>query len=197
MLSFTDMQHQDLFQEKALLILDLDETLIHSCLSDRGRPSDLNIYDYFVYKRPYLNTFLQEMFKYYKIAVWSTGSDDYVNLIVNAIKPEDCNFKFIWGRTHCKYCNAETILKTTANIAGIDYVKPLKKVKRKGYSLERMLIVDDSPYKLADNYGNAIYIKPYMGELDDLELLKLTQYLKSIADISDFRKLEKRGWDTT
>jgi phosphoserine phosphatase len=27
---------------KPLLILDLDETLIHACLSDRGREADLN-----------------------------------------------------------------------------------------------------------------------------------------------------------
>ena len=43
----------------------------------------------------------------------------------------------------------------------LDYVKDLKKVSRKGYHLDRVLIVDDSPEKLERNYGNAIYTWPF------------------------------------
>ena len=43
------------------------------------------------------------------------------------------------------------------------YLKPLKKVKRMGWRLERMLIVDDTPEKCLRNYGNAIHPLPFEG----------------------------------
>ena len=73
-------------------------------------------------------------------------------------------------------------------------IRPLKKVKRKGYDLERILIIDDSPHKSKLNYGNAIYPKPYKGETEDNELIKLINYLESIKDEPNFRKIEKRNW---
>lgn len=73
-----------------------------------------------------------------------------------------------------------------------------KKRRRKatvaGYSLQRILIVDDSPEKVADNYGNAIYVTEWTGAPDDTELLRLGPYLLSIRDTPDFRRIEKRFW---
>ena len=73
-------------------------------------------------------------------------------------------------------------------------MKPLKKVKRKGFDLDRILIIDDSPHKSKLNYGNAIYPKPYKGESADTELVKLIDYLESIKDEPNFRTIEKRYW---
>lgn len=77
---------------KALLILDLDETLIHSSSKELGRPCDFRVFDFHVYKRPYLDKFLTEVFSYYKVAIWSTGSDDYVDLLAKEIMPEGFRF---------------------------------------------------------------------------------------------------------
>lgn len=74
------------------------------------------------------------------------------------------------------------------------YIKDLKKVKRLGYSLERILFVDDTPGKMARNYGNAIYVTPFEGNDRDGELPRLLMYLHSLEKEADFRKLEKRGW---
>ena len=57
-----------------------------------------------------------------------------------------------------------------------------------------MLIVDDSPEKTKDNFGNAIYISPFEGGQEDQELLLLLKYLVSIKDMSNVRGFEKRGW---
>ncbi len=48
--------------DKALLILDLDETLIHSSSKELGRQCDFRVFDFHVYKRPHLEHFLQEAF---------------------------------------------------------------------------------------------------------------------------------------
>ena len=46
-----------------------------------------------------------------------------------------------------------------------EFAKRLKKVVRRGFDLKRTLIVDDTPEKVSQNYGNAIYIKPFLGAL--------------------------------
>jgi RNA polymerase II subunit A small phosphatase-like protein len=74
------------------------------------------------------------------------------------------------------------------------FIKDLRKIKRRGFKLERILIVDDTPAKVQRQYGNAIYVVPYCGETEDLELLWLADYLRSICSIENVRQLEKRGW---
>ena len=65
-------------KEKILVVLDLDETLIHATKNELGRKADFQIFDYHVYKRPYLNEFLTEINEHFLLAVWSSASDDYV-----------------------------------------------------------------------------------------------------------------------
>ena len=57
-----------------------------------------------------------------------------------------------------------------------------------------MIIVDDTPHKCIENYGNAIYPNEYLGEIDDTELLFLAKYLKTLKDATNVRTIEKRGW---
>ncbi len=184
---------------KALLILDLDETLIHACLTDRRGPPEINAFNFFIYKRPYLEEFLKDVFSLYNVAIWSTGSDDYVEVIAKAIQPEGETFEFVWGRSRCtaRQVTLKHLSETYITGGGVEYIKPLKKLKKKGFSMDRILIVDDSPYKSVENYGNAIYIKPYTGDVDDEELYWLSIYLKEISGKSNFRSFEKRGWETS
>jgi len=67
-------------------------------------------------------------------------------------------------------------------------------VKRKGYHINRILIVDDSPHKSKDNFGNAIYPSAFTGDMADKELRLLAKYLKSLKDEENIRRIEKRGW---
>jgi RNA polymerase II subunit A small phosphatase-like protein len=59
-----------------------------------------------------------------------------------------------------------------------------------------VLIVDDTPRKCIHNYGNAIYVREYEGQVDDDELLHLGRYLSTLKDADNVRTLEKRGWRT-
>ena len=183
-------------KDKALLILDLDETLIHSSSKELGRPCDFKVFTFFVYKRPYLDTFLKEAFSNYKVAIWSTGSDDYVDLLAKEILPEGFQFEFVWGRNRCtaRRMSAENVDFGYSDPGRVDYTKTIKKLRNKGFYRERILIVDDSPHKVSDNYGNAIYVSEFTGNENDDELIKLSEYLSKIADILNFRILEKRGW---
>jgi len=170
-----------------LLILDLDETLIFAAEREGPRPCDFRVGPFFVYKRPHLDEFLCGVGNLYRLAVWSSASSDYVAEIARAILPAGLEWTFVWSRQRCTVRrNLETF--------EIEYVKDFKKVKRAGFDLARVLIVDDTRHKAARNYGNAIYIRPFEGDASDSELPLLLEYLESLADCPNFRAIEKRGW---
>lgn len=170
-----------------LLILDLDETLIHATEKKLEIREDFKFEKYFVYKRPFLDIFLEKVSCLYKIGIWSSGDDGYVDEIVKQIKPNTVNFEFIWGRSKC----------TPRRDFDSDvyyFEKRIDKLKNKGFNKTKILIVDDSPEKTKNNFGNAIYIQEFIGNVADVELLYLFEYLQSIRDVGNFRLLEKRGW---
>ncbi len=181
--------------DKILLILDLDETLIHADKGDCAFKPDFEVFDYKVVKRPYLKEFLENCSKDFKIAIWSSASDEYVDEIVSRIKPDSLNLEFVWGRSRATYKPTIDLDETGySDLAHFHYIKRLKKIKPLGYSLEKTLIVDDTPHKSKENYGNAIYVKEFTGETLDNELQLLEKYLLEIKDFDDVRKIEKRGW---
>jgi len=185
-------------QHKTLLILDIDETLIHARKDALEHKADFMIADYYVYTRPFLTAFLTALQKDFILAAWSSASDDYVQAVLQQIIPQDIQLEFAWGRSRCTYKRNtqmdEHHFSRHYDNNHYHYTKPLTKVKRKGYCLERILIVDDSPHKLQDNYGNAIYPKAFEGNPNDDELHYLLQYLQTLKDKTNVRNIEKRNW---
>lgn len=183
-------------KDRTLLILDLDETLIYATETALDRPSDFEVYGYHVYRRPYLAAFLESVQRSFDLAVWSSASDPYVFAVVDNIFPDKSCLHFVWGRSRA------TLSRVSSDSSGYlldpwdhrHYLKSLAKVKRMGWRLERMLIVDDTPEKCVRNYGNAIHPRPYEGAETDTELLLLASYLATLADETNVRRIEKRRW---
>lgn len=186
-------------EDKILLILDLDETLIHARTEKLERDPDFSVFNYAVYKRPFLDFFLKEIQSDFRIAFWSSASDDYMNAIVDTIYPQPNPREFVWGRSRCTpmmidpYANDN--LARYGGFSHYNYIKRIQKVRRHGYSLEQTLIVDDTPAKVKNSFGNAIYIREFNGETEDRELEKLFYYLQKLKNESNVRTIEKRGWD--
>jgi RNA polymerase II subunit A small phosphatase-like protein len=185
-------------EEKILVILDIDETLLHATPNQLNRTADFKVFDYHIYLRPHLSTFLNKIKNDFLLAVWSSASDDYVELIVEKIIPKDIELKFVWGRSRC---TPRRLLQVddfgnyeNRYLDHYNYIKPLKKVKKRGYHIDKILIIDDTPHKSSANFGNAIYPKEYLGEVEDNELLLLSKYLKTLKDKINVRNIEKRGW---
>lgn len=182
-----------------LLILDMDETLLHTTdeyqlnddydfkiVFDEGGWSSKTTY--FVRKRPYLNEFLDFAFNNFKVAVWTAGGKDYAaealikcGINLNALE-------FFWTRDKCT-------IKTNLETGQYYGLKKLNKVKKLGWDLNNVLIVDDVRETASENYGNLIQIKPFYYGKDD-ELLKLIDYLKEIKNEPNYRRVEKRGWSS-
>jgi RNA polymerase II subunit A small phosphatase-like protein len=74
------------------------------------------------------------------------------------------------------------------------WVKDLKKLRRRGYRKEQIIIVDDTPRKLERSYGNLVRVHPFEGDPSDDELLYLMRYLDRIREEENIRIIEKRGW---
>ena len=181
---------------KKLLILDLDETLIHATRIKLSREPDFMVFDYFVYKRPHLDTFLTACAEIYQLAIWSSASDDYVAEVVKMIVPPTISLEFTWGRSKCtpRYPTQEDYFRDAYDNQHYYYTKQLKKIKKRGFDLDRTLIVDDTPEKVRDNFGNAVYPTEFLGDLEDTELLLLLDYLTHLDKFEHVRKIEKRNW---
>jgi RNA polymerase II subunit A small phosphatase-like protein len=169
-----------------LLVLDLDETLVHATEQPLTRPADLRVDGYHIHTRPGAEAFLREVGQLYALAVWSSAGKVYVETTVAELFSE-VRFEFIWSQERCT-------MRYDGERMRRYWVKDLKKVKRRGWPLERVLIVDDQRSKCERDYGNAIHLRPYRGATDDDELPRLGQYLRQIHATENFRRLEKRTW---
>lgn len=185
-------------EKETLLILDLDETLIHATAQPLREPADFEVFHYFVYKRPRVDDFLRRVAAHFRLAVWSSASDDYVQAIVGQLFPAGMLLEFVWGRSRCTPFRVperdEQGFYNCDYSDRIEYAKRLQKVRRRGFDLRRVLIVDDTPEKVLQHYGNAIYAKPFAGDPNDQELTELAAYLVSLKDAENVRVLKKRYW---
>lgn len=186
---------------KKTIVLDLDETLVHTfgetdtlkkikLLTDprhielRRECFILDFYDaregkqYHLWgiKRPYLDEFLENCFNLFDIViVWTAGSTDYADAIVNNIfkKPPH----LIFSREHCRQFK-NYIIKPLKDL--FDYEPKLEKLT----SIKHMIMIDDYEENFLLNKSNGIIIKPYLPRLvhntietDDNVLDIIPQYL--------------------
>ena len=130
--------------DRPLVILDVDQTLIFASKESINRKPDFEVFDYVVYKRPNLIEFIERLDKSYDIAIWSSAGNEYVNSIINQLKL-NIDLQFIWGRNEATQKRQLNDYYETGNDTEYYYVKPLKKVKRKGYDLDPVSYTHPSP----------------------------------------------------
>jgi len=182
----------------SLIILDIDETLIHSewLLNDSLEENQYDFkfqlgdtdldFSFFTLKRPYLNEFLDYVFSNFDVAIWTAASHDYATEILKKINIPLKNLKFFYSKNSCT-------LKLDYDTNKYYGVKNLSKISKK-FDLNKVLIIDDIQKTAVNNYGNLIKIKPFENNLNDTELLKLISYLELIKNEPNYRRIEKRGW---
>jgi len=164
------------------LVLDIDETLVHTfddgerinknmiwndpnLLELRRRIYEIELIDIAgirgkgdYYKmsgimRPYLKEFLSFCFNYFKVvAIWSAGKYEYVHAIVNQIFKDLPYPDAVYTRDDCELIDGS-------------YVKPLSKMidreKHLNMSLNNTIILDDKNYTFYPNPQNGILIPGY------------------------------------
>ena len=176
-------------QNKKTLVLDLDETLIHSYF-DHPPPRTPDIsFDIFVENkkihvssilRPGVHEFLDNLESIFEIVIFTASLSQYANPVLDFIdKKNICKFRLF--REHCCcFCNG------FAN----SFIKDLKKLDR---DMKSLIIIDNNPKSFMLNKENGIPIKTWVEDLNDRELFKLIPYMlflgnEKIIDVRPFLK---------
>ena len=158
--------------KKYTLVLDLNETLVHFKVNpDNDAEGILKV-------RPGVTEFLDEMVKYYELIIFTGGTEDYANLLINAIDENNSYFKYRLYRQHMIIIDNE-------------FVKDLTRI---GRPLDKIIIVDNMRQNFRLQKENGINIKSFWGEdIYDTALNNLSGILEKIAqEGGDLRKgLEK------
>ena len=173
-----------------LLILDLDETLIFASaqLLDSS-PFDFRVGPYYLYERPSLRPFLKTCLEWFDVAIWTSSSPTYASEIVSALfKEDEKNLVFVWASDRCT-------LAFDPECCEHYWRKNLIKVRRRSQrKLESVIVVDDTPEKWEQSYGNLIRVTPFEGDTADDELVHLLRYLDTLRHEENIRTVEKRNW---
>jgi len=152
-----------------LIILDLDETLIHACSEWIGRKHDFIAADQMIFVRPYAKDFIRLALQQHKVAIWTASYGQYTQEILEQLFDDVSDIEFIWDRNDCSLCSYDS---------GIEYfAKELSKVTNAGWG-DDYAMVDDMPEHIIGNQKHVIGIKPYFGSVSDNELLLLSERLK-------------------
>lgn len=170
-----------------LLVLDLDETLIHANEHPLERAADTEIPPYHVYLRPGADEFLADVSRSYRLAVWTSSSPAYARAVCAFLFSDRYPLEFVWASDRCTPTRNFTLDTWSQS-------KRLSKLRRKGYKLEQVVVVDDSPEKHTRNYGNLVQVSPFVGDPADRELHFLAPYLQHLSSAVDIRRVEKRSW---
>ena len=177
--SFT-AHNMDNLSNKKTLVLDLDETLVHSSFTPFPGKNDIilninldgEIRTLYALKRPYVEEFLKELSSFYEIIIFTASISEYANPLLNELDKNKL-IKFRLFRQHCTFED------------GI-YIKDLKIFDRK---ISNMIIIDNNPLSYDNNRENGIPILSWYDDPNDKELMKLLPILKYMAsqDIKDVR----------
>ena len=159
------------------LILDLEDTLIHSKrdFNFRKKLNLCNINKKIIILRPFLFEFLEEMQTIFELILFSSNTPEYVNPIVNKIQKDKKYFDFVLYRHHI------TLDDEGNNVKNLEFL---------GRDLKKVIIIDDIPRYFKLQKENGINIKPFYGnENKDGNTLKiLGEILKRIRKDADESK---------
>ena len=144
--------------KKYTLVLDLDETLISFRFNKK--------YKGILKKRPGLHNFLNKVGTKYELVVFTAGTQEYADPIINIIEKNNKIFAKRLYRQHTVFID---------NI----FVKDLTRL---GRDLSKIIIIDNMPQNFILQKENGIFIKNYFGQDDnDMALLDLIPILLKIA----------------
>lgn len=162
---------------KKCLVLDLDETLVHSSFravpgADFVIPVQIEDVVHFVYvaKRPGVDEFLTEMAKHYEIVIYTASLNKYADPLLDLLDPNRV-IRCRLFRESCVYYEG-------------NYVKDLSLLDR---DLSQAIIIDNSPSSYIFHPENAIDCSSFIDDPKDRELDQIGAFLKGVKDVKDVR----------
>lgn len=84
-----------------LVLFDLDETLVHATQESLSYAYSFEVPPYFVYVRPFAADLIRFCAQRFDIAVWSSSSEKYVEVVTARVFGTDYPTKFSWAINRC------------------------------------------------------------------------------------------------
>lgn len=171
---------------KKCLVLDLDETLVHSSFKPTQNPDYIipvdiegTIHQVYVCKRPGVDEFLRELGKVYEIVIYTASLSKYADPLLDRLDPENV-IRFRLFREHCVQYEG-------------NYVKDLSLLDR---DISQTIIIDNSPMSYLFHPRNAIGCSSFIDDMSDRELESIQRFLFVIEKAEDVRS-HLHTWDAS
>lgn len=168
------------FKNKKCLVLDLDETLVHSSFKfvrqcDFVIPVEIEnqIHNVYVIKRPGVDKFLKRVGEIFEVVVFTASVSRYGDPLLDILDPQHKNIHHRLFRDSCY------------NYQG-NYIKNLSQM---GRPLEDLIIIDNSPASYVFHPQHAVPISSWFSDSHDCELSDLLPFLEDLAtdNVDDVR----------
>ena len=188
---------------KKLLLLDLDETLIHSDFSEQFLDNENIKYDGIIsflldnsitddeskddsdekklnsvgiFIRPGVQKFLDEVSKYFEVGIFTASIPEYADAAINYLDPENKYIKLRLYRNNC------------INVGNLFKVKDLRILKN--INIKNIVLVDNNMYSFIPQLNNGILINSFYYDKEDKELDNVLRYLIDyVFPADDVRKI--------
>ena len=169
---------------KKVVVFELESTLVSYYIEDLYLEKKSNN-SLGINLRPHLIESLNLIQNYYNIVIYSAGSKNYVDAILDFIDPKHIYFNFRLYREHCNKFIINDKIYFTKNL----------NIFKNICSLKDIVMVDCSVIGFGFFLENGIPIIPYYDSKEDVELKLLSYYLLSIASNNDLRIALKRDME--
>ena len=154
-----------------LLVLDLDETLIH--VSETARTADFHLGSRCVSIRPGASQFLLEARRHFRLAVWTARTTAYAHRVLHNLLPPETSLAFVWSVAECH--------QAVDGSGRRRWFKDLDRLRLAGFPLESVAVLDDAPEAIIPRTARVLTISLYAGAAEDEDLKRWTTQLAEVA----------------
>jgi TFIIF-interacting CTD phosphatase-like protein len=124
--------------KRLLVILDLDETLIHGSTSIAKETADFQSGPHRCLIRPHALDLIDALLDRFEVAVWTSAGELHAQSVVDALFESRDDLSFVWSASRC------TDYRDFENDRTVS-LKQSKKLRRYGYELDHVIAIDESP----------------------------------------------------
>jgi len=166
--------------KRKTLILDLDETLVHSTIkpvSNHDMTVDVMIdgvnCTFYVIKRPHVDHFLKKVAEWFDVIIFTASMQQYADPLINQLD--------------IKRVVKARLFRESCLVRDGNFIKDLSMI---GQDLTSTIIIDNSPVAYSNNKESALPIDNWMGDNpSDESLLNLLPFLNALRFTSDVRSI--------
>ncbi|KAM3857004.1 carboxy-terminal domain RNA polymerase II polypeptide A small phosphatase 1-like [Diretmus argenteus] len=160
---------------KICVVLDLDETLVHSSFKPVNNADfiipveiDGTVHQVYVLKRPHVDEFLKRMGDLFECVLFTASLAKYADPVSDLLDK--------WGAFRCRLFRESCVFHRG------NYVKDLSRL---GRDLSKVIIVDNSPASYIFHPDNAVPVASWFDDMSDTELLDLIPFFERLSKVDN------------